>query len=86
MVFEGRSCQSTGPRKEAIDETAVGIVYRGTASIAACGERFCAGGDAVSGRNFGHRKAWVRERLKVLAGEAAFGESRSALRLGRAIH
>jgi len=53
-------------RKEVIDETAVGIFY--SASIALRGERFCAGKDAGSGRNFEHRTAWVRERLAVRAG------------------
>ncbi len=39
----GEIVMARAPRKEFIDKTAVGIFFRGTASIAACGERFCAG-------------------------------------------
>ena len=53
------------PRKEVIDESASGIdqcVNRCVRWAFLCGE------DAVSGRDFDHRKGWVRERVELLAG------------------
>lgn len=55
-------------RREIIDESAVGVYH----CTARCVRRaFLCGEDAASGRNFDHRKAWLRERLETLAGAFA---------------
>ena len=38
-----------------------------TSPNAACDERFLCGDDAVSGKSYGHRKQWIRDRLEFLA-------------------
>jgi hypothetical protein len=61
----GEIVMARAPRKEVIDETAVGIYH----CVKRCVRRaFLCGENAVTGRNFEHRKAWVRERLEFLAG------------------
>jgi len=52
-------------RKEIVDETVVGIYH----CVSRCVRRaFLCGVDRYSGKNFDHRKAWVRDRLEELAG------------------
>ena len=54
------------PRKELIEETEVGIYH----CINRCVRRaFLCGQDALTGKNFDHRKVWIRERLEFLAGQ-----------------
>lgn len=54
------------PRKELIDESVVGIYH----CINRCVRRaFLCGKDPLSGKNFDHRKQWIRNRLEFLAGQ-----------------
>lgn len=55
----------TRPRKEIIDESQPGFYH----IIVRCvRQAFLCGYDKYSKRNFDHRKAWIRDRLKHLAG------------------
>jgi len=52
-------------RKEIVDEAVVGIYH----CVSRCVRRaFLCGVDRYSGKNFDHRKVWVRDRLEELAG------------------
>jgi len=52
-------------RKEIVDESDVGAYH----CVARCVRRaFLCGVDLYSGKNFDHRKVWVRDRLEELAG------------------
>jgi len=51
-------------RKEIVDESVVGVYH----CVSRCVRRaFLCGIDAYSGRNFDHRKGWIRDRLEELA-------------------
>ncbi|MGH9809072.1 MAG: transposase, partial [Terriglobia bacterium] len=51
--------------KEIVDETIVGIYH----CVSRCVRRaFLCGNDRYTGRNFDHRKGWIRESLEELAG------------------
>jgi hypothetical protein len=59
------------PGMELIAEDQVGVYH--------CVQRavrwaFLCGQDAVTGKNFEHRKAWIRQRLEYLNGLARFQE------------
>ena len=52
------------PRREVIDESQVGVYH----CINRCVRRaYLCGEDALTGRNYEHRKEWVRGRMEVLA-------------------
>src|SRR5687768_4976391 len=54
------------PRHEIIEEDTVGTYH----CVQRCVRRaFLCGEDAVSGRNYDHRKDWIRMRLEFLAGQ-----------------
>ena len=56
------------PRKELIDQTEVGLyhcVQRAVRRAWLCGQ------DPLTGKNFDHRKVWIRKRLEFLAGQFA---------------
>ncbi len=54
------------PRQELIDETEVGMYH----CVNRCVRRaFLCGEDPFSGKNFDHRKGWIRQRLEFLAGQ-----------------
>ncbi len=56
------------PRREIIDEQAVGTYH----CVQRCVRRaFLCGRDSVTGKNYGHRKEWIRSRLEFLAGQFA---------------
>ncbi len=56
------------PRREIIDEHAVGIYH----CVQRCVRRaFLCGRDSVTGKNYEHRKEWIRSRLEFLAGQFA---------------
>ena len=55
-------------RRQIVDESVVGVYH----CMARCVRRaFLCGVDRYSGRNFDHRKTWVRQRLEELAGIVA---------------
>ena len=55
-------------RRQIVDESVVGVYH----CMARCGRRaFLCGVDRYSGKNFDHRKVWVRQRLEELAGIVA---------------
>ena len=54
------------PRRELIDEPEVGIYHCVQRAVR---QAFLCGQDAVTGQNFDHRKAWIQQRLEVLAGQ-----------------
>ncbi len=55
-------------RRDAIDESTVGVYH----CINRCVRRaLLCGVDAASGNNYDHRKTWIQQRLKFLAGEFA---------------
>ena len=55
-------------RREIVDNTEVGIYH----CVSRCVRRaFLCGEDALTGRNFDHRKDWIRNRLEELAGAFA---------------
>jgi REP element-mobilizing transposase RayT len=55
-------------RREIVDHTEVGIYH----CVSRCVRRaFLCGEDALTGRNFDHRKDWIRDRLEELAGAFA---------------
>ena len=52
-------------RRDIVDEDRVGVYH----CIARCVRRaFLCGTDPYSGRDYNHRKAWIRDRLRHLAG------------------
>jgi REP element-mobilizing transposase RayT len=52
-------------RRQIVDGSQVGIYH----CVARCVRRaFLCGDDRFSGKNFDHRKAWLQERMKGLAG------------------
>jgi len=52
-------------RRQIVDETEVGIYH----CVSRCVRRaFLCGQDALTGRNFDHRKDWIQSRLEELAG------------------
>ena len=52
-------------RRDIVDEDRVGVYH----CIARCvGRAFLCGTDSYTGRDYGHRKAWVLDRLRQLAG------------------
>ena len=53
------------PRRELIEEPVVGIYHCVQRAVR---RAFLCGQDAVTGRNFDHRKAWIQDRLEFLAG------------------
>lgn len=54
------------PRKELIDETEVGVYH----CIQRCVRRaYLCGRDPQTGRDFEHRRQWIQQRLKFLAGQ-----------------
>ncbi len=54
------------PRQELIDETEVGMYH----CVNRCVRRaFLCGEDPFTGKNFDHRKGWIRQRLEFLAGQ-----------------
>jgi REP element-mobilizing transposase RayT len=56
------------PRREIIDEDAVGAYH----CVQRCVRRaFLCGHDSVSGKNYEHRKKWIRRRLRFLVGQFA---------------
>jgi hypothetical protein len=56
------------PRREIIDEQAVGVYH----CVQRCVRRaFLCGKDPVTGRDYEHRKGWIRSRLQFLAGQFA---------------
>ena len=56
------------PRREIIDEHVVGIYH----CVQRCVRRaFLCGKDRVTGKNYEHRKDWIRSRLEFLAGQFA---------------
>ena len=55
-------------RSEIVDASEVGIYH----CVSRCVRRaFLCGEDALTGRNFDHRKDWIRDRLQELAGAFA---------------
>jgi hypothetical protein len=55
-------------RRQIVDESAVGVYH----CMARCVRRaFLCGVDRYSGKNFDHRKEWVKQRLEELAGIVA---------------
>ena len=60
----------TYPRLQTVDPQALGFFH----CISRCVRRaFLCGQDGYSGRSYEHRKAWVEERLLVLAESFAVG-------------
>lgn len=56
------------PRREIIDEQTVGVYH----CVQRCVRRaFLCGKDPVTGRDYEHRKEWIRSRLQFLAGQFA---------------
>ena len=56
------------PRGLIIDQSRVGIYH----CVQRCVRRaMLCGRDAVSGKDYEHRKAWIRSRLEFLAGQFA---------------
>lgn len=56
------------PRREIIDEHTVGIYH----CVQRCVRRaFLCGRDSVTGKDYEHRKTWIRDRLEFLAGQFA---------------
>jgi hypothetical protein len=61
------------PRKYLIEKACVGVCH----CINRCVRRaFLCRTDAVSGRNFNHRKQWIQYRLEFLAGVSWFSDYR----------
>ncbi len=61
-------------RKQIVDESQVGVYQ----CIGRCVRRtFLCGRDAVSGRDFSHRKVWLQGRFESLASVFAIGFSKS---------
>ena len=56
------------PRSEIFDPLVVGVYHCWNRLVR---RRFLFGFDRLTGKEFGYRKAWVRERLKQLAGAMA---------------
>ena len=69
-------------RRQIVDESVVGVYH----CMARCVRRaFLCGVDRYSGRNFDHRKTWVRQRLEELAHTNHYGATPSVcLRSGTA--
>lgn len=60
-------------RREIVDASQVGIYH----CVSRCVRRaFLCGEDALTGRNFDHRKEWIRGRLEELAGAFAHRRAR----------
>jgi hypothetical protein len=70
-TFVWRTCSHPGlpmpayARRDIVDEDRVGVCHCIARSVR---RAFLCGTDSYTGRDYGHRKAWVLERLRQLAG------------------
>ena len=56
------------PRKDVFDPDSVGIYH----CYSRCTQRaFLCGQDAMTGKDYSHRKVWIRDRMRQLAGVMA---------------
>ncbi len=55
-------------RREIVDDSQLGVYHRTSRCVR---RAFLCGQDAYTGRNFDHRKVWIRDRLEELAGAFA---------------
>jgi hypothetical protein len=64
----GANLMARIPRREIINERVVGIYH----CVQRCVRRaFLCGKDQITGKDYGHRKEWIRSRLQFLAGQFA---------------
>jgi hypothetical protein len=54
------------PRRELIEEPEAGIYHCIQRAVR---RAFLCGQDAVTGKNYDHRKTWIQQRLEFLAGQ-----------------